>query len=91
MAYSMCLRGNPISIICETTGGGGSVDFGGLGCGGLGCGGVVFLEEEVGVVGEVPPDGWWGFFLGSLGCGCSVLGGLCTSEARNWHTETAAV
>ena len=83
MAYSMCLRGNPISMICDTTGGGRSVDLTGLGCG------VVFLE--VAVVGEVLPEGWWGFFLGSLGCGISTLSGLCTSEARNWHTETAAV
>ena len=95
MANSMCLRGNPISMICVTTrgGGGSSVDFIVLGWEAA----VFFVGAAVGA--GVRVDWWTGFFLGVLllVCGCSAcetrvaLRGLCTCEARYWHTETAAV
>jgi len=85
-------------MICDTTAGGGgsSVDFVGLGW-------EAAFFEVVGVVAVgagVRADWRTAFFFGVLICGCCgcsgceprmALTGLCTCEARNWHTETAAV
>ena len=75
MAYSIFLRENPISMMVVTIGRGVG------GSAGRGLTGFTMLGFLVVV---------FPFLTIALGGAGSVLEGLWTSDARNWHTDTAA-
>ena len=75
MAYSIFLRENPISIMVVTIGGGAG-----------GSAGRVLTGFTVrGFFTVVFP-----VLMTALGGSGSVFEGLWTSDAKNWHTDTAA-
>ena len=75
MAYSILLRENPISMMVLTMGGGVG------GSAGRGLTGFTMLGF---LIAAFP------FLAAALGGVGSVFEGLWTSDAKNWHTDTAA-